>query len=61
MKILLLEDNNRLNNSIVKRLEIKGYKVDSFKDGHQALRNVCDGYDCFILNINVPSIDGVRI
>jgi len=61
MKILLLEDNNRLNNSIVKRLEIKGYKVDSFIDGHEALNNVFDGYDCFILDINVPSIDGINI
>jgi len=61
MKILLLEDNDRLNNSIVKRLEIKGYKVDSFTDGHEALNNVFDGYDCFILDINVPSIDGINI
>ena len=61
MKILLLEDNNRLNNSIVKRLEIKGYKVDSFIDGHEALNSIFDGYDCFILDINVPSIDGINI
>ena len=61
MKILLLEDNERLNNSIVKRLELKGYKIDSFTDGHQALNNVFDGYDCFILDINVPSIDGINI
>ena len=61
MKILLLEDNERLNNSIVKRLELKGYKIDSFTDGHEALNNVFDGYDCFILDINVPSIDGINI
>jgi len=61
MKILLLEDNNRLNNSIVKRLKLKGYKVDSFTDGNQALHCAFDGYDCFILDINVPSIDGVTI
>lgn len=61
MKILLLEDNDRLNNSIVKRLELKGYKVDSFTDGHEALNSVFDGYDCFILDINVPSIDGINI
>jgi two-component system OmpR family response regulator len=61
MKILLLEDNDRLNNSIVKRLELKGYKIDSFTDGHEALDNIFDGYDCFILDINVPSIDGINI
>ncbi|MDC0933180.1 response regulator transcription factor [Arcobacteraceae bacterium] len=61
MKILLLEDNDRLNNSIVKRLELKGYKIDSFTDGHKALDSIYDGYDCFILDINVPSIDGINI
>jgi len=61
MKILLLEDNERLNKSIVKRLELKGYKVDSFIDGDDALHNAFDGYDCFILDINVPSIDGINI
>jgi len=61
MKILLLEDNDRLNKSIVKRLELKRYKVDTFTDGHQALDHIYEGYDCFILDINVPSIDGVSI
>jgi len=61
MKILLLEDNERLNNSIVKRLELKNYKIDAFIDGHDALEKIYDGYDCFILDINVPSIDGISI
>jgi DNA-binding response OmpR family regulator len=61
MKILLLEDNERLNNSIVKRLELKGYIVDAFTDGYRALENAYEGYDCFILDINVPSIDGINI
>jgi DNA-binding response OmpR family regulator len=61
MKILLLEDNERLNNSIVKRLELKGYSVDAFLDGNDALNKMYDGYDCFILDINVPSIDGISI
>jgi len=61
MKILLLEDNQRLNNSIVKRLELKGYKVDSFEDGLKAIENLYGGYDCFILDINVPSLDGINI
>lgn len=61
MRILLLEDNQRLNSTIVKRLELKGYTVDTFEDGYKALDNVYEGYDCFILDINVPSIDGVHI
>ena len=61
MKILVLEDNQRLNATIVKRLEAKGYKVDSFIDGKEAYEALDNGYMCFILDINVPSLDGIEI
>jgi len=61
MKILVLEDNQRLNTTIVKRLEAKGYKVDSFMDGKEAYAAIDNGYMCFILDINVPSLDGIEI
>ncbi len=61
MKLLLLEDNQRLNNSIVKRLELKGYEVHSFEDGLEALEHTYEGFDCFVLDINVPSLDGINI
>lgn len=61
MKILLLEDNERLNKTIVKRLLAKGYKVDSFIDGKEACMAVDNGYTFFILDINVPSLDGLEI
>jgi len=61
MRILVLEDNQRLNTTIVKRLEAKGYKVDSFMDGKEAYEALDNGYMCFILDINVPSLDGIEI
>jgi DNA-binding response OmpR family regulator len=61
MKILLLEDNQKLNNSIVKRLMLKGYHVDSFIDGEAAYESMDEGYHCFVLDINVPSINGVEL
>lgn len=61
MKILLLEDNVRLNATILKRLEAKGYKVDAFLDGKKADDALDNGYACFILDINVPSLDGIEI
>ena len=61
MKILLLEDNARLNATIVKRLEAKGYKIDSFSDGKKAYDAIDNGYGCFILDINVPSLDGIEL
>lgn len=61
MKILLLEDNIKLNSTIKKRLELKGYKVHSFIDGQEAFNNITEGFSCFILDINVPNIDGIKI
>lgn len=61
MKILLLEDNVRLSNLIVESLEEKNYKVDWFDNGKKAMQSIYDGYDCFILDINVPGIDGLTL
>lgn len=61
MKILLLEDNKKLNSTIKKRLELKGYKVYNYIDGQEALNNISEGFSCFILDINVPTIDGIKI
>ena len=61
MKILLLEDNKRLNETIVKRLNAKGYEVDSFVDGKEAYDAIDNGYICFVLDINVPRINGIEL
>jgi len=61
MKILLLEDNVKLNSTIKKRLELKDYQVDTFIDGQEAYDAIHDGYSCFVLDINVPNIDGIKI
>ena len=61
MKILLLEDNKKLNETITKRLKLKGYNVLSFTDGALALDSITDGFSCFVLDINVPNVDGIKI
>ena len=61
MKILLLEDNQKLNKTITKRLKLKDYNVISFLDGAEAYEKITDGFSCFILDINVPNIDGIKI
>ena len=61
MKILVLEDNERLANLMVEALEQKKYHVDLFSDGKKALESIDNGYDCFILDINVPGLDGISL
>lgn len=61
MKILVLEDNPRLSRLIKEALEQKQYQVSFFTDGKEAIKAIDEGYDCFILDINVPGIDGLSL
>jgi DNA-binding response OmpR family regulator len=61
MKILVLEDNERLSNVIKQALEQESYKVECFSDGDSALEVLENGYSCFLLDINVPNLDGISI
>lgn len=61
MKILLLEDNKTLNETIKLKFERNGYNVHAYLDGQEALNNITEGFSCFILDINVPNVDGIKI
>lgn len=61
MKILVLEDNENLLELIQEELEEKGYSVSAFTDGLDALEHCIDGFDCFVLDINVPNVDGLTL
>ena len=60
MKILLLEDEIMLNESICEYLEFSGHSVESFFDGSEAFEQIKKtSYDLLILDINVPGMDGL--
>ena len=61
MKLLVLEDNQRLSRLIAEAMEQKHYHVDLFDDGKRALEAIDNGYDCYILDINVPGMDGLSL
>ncbi len=62
MKILLLEDDEIINESVSSYFEMQGHVVDSFLDGEELLDNVCaTAYDIFLLDINTPKIDGFTV
>lgn len=62
MRILLVEDNRRLSNSLRASLEEDGYAVDPAYDGQegQDLAEVYP-YDAIILDIMLPIKDGIEV
>ncbi len=62
MKILLLEDEVMLNESITEYLELQGHNVKSFVNGDEAFDDIQqNAYDLLILDINVPGLDGLEL
>ena len=60
MKILLLEDELMLSDSIEEYLEGEGHSVTTFFDGLEAFASIQkNSYDLLILDINVPGLDGL--
>jgi DNA-binding response OmpR family regulator len=64
MRILIVEDQQKLADSIKKGLEQKGYAVDVIYDGGQAMRRLehdYGQYDILILDRMLPNLDGMII
>lgn len=62
MKILIVEDNVQLNDTLKEVLEINGYLVDTAFDGEEALDYLnATEYDLIILDIMLPKIDGYQV
>jgi len=62
MKILLLEDDIALGETIEELLCESGYRVDYVTTGNGAIDSSYDNkYDLYIFDINVPDIDGLDI
>lgn len=59
MKILLLEDDDFICQSIKSYFELDGHKVDYFLDGESLLDNaILENYDIFLFDINTPKRNG---
>ncbi len=64
MKILLVEDEQKLATALVRGLGLEGYTVDHIADGKKALTRISlhrSDYDLVILDLMLPSLDGYEI
>lgn len=62
MRILVVEDEPKLNELIVKKLKLEHYTVDACLDGIDALDYLrCAEYDTVVLDIMLPGISGLEV
>ena len=61
MKLMLIEDEYLLNKAIKTYLVSKNFEVESFIDGMEALEALERHYDLFIVDIDIPNINGIEI
>ena len=61
-KLLLLEDDLDLSNTLIRYLTKHGYEVDWAKNGERALDLSYDNrYDLYLFDINVPLMNGIDL
>ena len=62
MRLLIVEDEKELCNTISKSLYESGYEVDTCYDGYEALDYILtEDYDLIVLDLNLPGMDGMDI
>jgi len=62
MRILVVEDEKPLCQTIAKGLRLSGYEVDTCYDGLEAWELIAgESYDLVVLDLNLPSMDGMDV
>jgi two-component system OmpR family response regulator/two-component system response regulator QseB len=62
MRVLLVEDDEMIGQSLLKALEANGWSVDWVKEGLLAQSAMADGgYACVLLDLGLPRRDGIEV
>ena len=62
MRVLLVEDDEMIGQSLKQALVVKGWSVDWVKDGVLAQSALGDGgYACVLLDLGLPKRDGIEV
>ena len=62
MKVLLAEDEKRMNRALSELLRQEGYEVTSADNGEDALYELESGvYDITVLDVMMPRMDGFEV
>ena len=62
MRLLVVEDDARLSDVLIRGLREEGYAVDAARDGRAALDQLSvNSYDAVVLDILIPPPDGFEV
>jgi two-component system OmpR family response regulator len=62
MRVLVVEDDDKIASFVVNGLKQNGFSVDAVGDGEQALANCSSvDYDAVVLDIMLPKLDGLSV
>lgn len=62
MRILLVEDDSQLAESLTEALVVQRYIVDSVRDGESAWEKTqAFVYDLILMDVTLPKLDGIRL
>jgi DNA-binding response OmpR family regulator len=62
MRLLVVEDDARLSEVLIRGLREEGYAVDSARDGRSAIEQLSlNAYDAVVLDVMIPPPDGYEV
>ena len=62
LRLLIVEDEKQICDTVAKSLYAVGYEVDTCYDGGEALEYILtENYDLVVLDLNLPGMDGMEI
>ena len=62
LKILIVDDEEDLTSTMVDRLELRGFQVESATSGIEALQRVTEtDFGVLVLDVKMPGVDGLQV
>ncbi len=58
-KVLIVDDEAQMRRVLRVSLSAQGYEVVEAASGEEALRRVPEHFDCILLDLNLPGLDGI--